>query len=134
VASRIQVDLGGPIFSGQDRPIIRAAFKDAKQTLAKWGQDQVQALARKKPKHPKGRFADSITIFDYKKGLTIAPDYPQVLYGPWLEGVSARNETTRFKGYRMFKLVRGRMKKQMTELVQGRFARAVDELNGGPAE
>ena len=26
-----------------------------------------------------------------------------IIYGPWLEGVSSRNDATRFKGYRMFR-------------------------------
>lgn len=130
MASRIKVDLGGPVFNGDDRAILRGAHKDSKMILAKWGREQVEALARKKPKHPKGRYAEATRIFDLKKGLTIMAEHPQVLYGPWLEGVSARNESTRFKGYRIYKLVRGRMRKNVGPIVQQRYTQAVDELNG----
>ena len=39
----------------------------------------------------------------------------RVVYGPWLEGISERNRTTRFKGYHIFRLV-----------AQGMQQRAVD--------
>lgn len=131
MATSIKVDLGGPLFEGKDRPIMEAANRDAKRDLAEWGKSEVKQAALKKPKHPKGRYSEATTIHDFRKGLTIMAKHPQVLYGPWLEGTSSRNESTRFKGYRIYKQVKGRMRKKMLALVQGRYDRAVEELNGG---
>lgn len=44
------------------------------------------------------------------KRLNASVDDGGVIYGPWLEGVSSRNQSTRFKGYSSF-----RMAKQHTE-------------------
>lgn len=126
-----RIKLYGPLFEGRSESILRQFLDDAKTLVAKAGQDELQQRARGKPKHPTGSFAGAIVVKEFKKGRTVTPDYPQVLYGPWLEGTSTRNASTRFKGYRMFKLTRGRLRKNVGPLVQDLFNAAVAKLNGG---
>ena len=121
----------GTIATGKDGPVMRRFFRDAKILVADEGLKQAKARALAKPKHPTGSFSGAIVVKDFKQGRTIIADYPQVLYGPWLEGTSSRNTSTRFKGYRIFRLTRAWLRKNLTPILQDRFARTLDELGGG---
>lgn len=126
-----EVDVRGAYLQGRDVPIMREFFEQAKQEVARVGITEIQQRLGKAAKHPTGRFAGAVKDNDLAKGRTIMADYPQVLYGPWLEGVSARNESTRFKGYRMFKLTRGRLRKNVGPIIQHLLDQAVAKLNQG---
>jgi hypothetical protein len=126
-----EVDLTGPVVEGRYQPVMREFFDKAKTLVANHGREQVQQRARSRPKHPTGSFAGAVMVRDFKKGRTVIAEHPQVLYGPWLEGTSTRNTSTRFKGYRIFKLTRGRLRKQVSHLVQGLLNQALDKLRGG---
>ena len=52
-----------------------------------------------------------------------------VIYGPWLEGVGSRNQTTRFKGYHMFRQAKGELERKIPAIVNRRVAQAVGRLN-----
>ena len=55
-----------------------------------------------------------------------------VVYGPWLEGISSRNDQTRFKGYRMFRNARQKVGEIAKAVAKKRINEAVRELGGGP--
>ena len=52
-----------------------------------------------------------------------------VVYGPWLEGASSRNRTTRFKGYAMFRRATQQLERMKVGIVQKHIARAIARLN-----
>lgn len=136
MATRIKVSTGGvdvrgPMFDGRDVPIMNRFFTDAKKLVTDAGETELRKRAWKRPQHPTGSFAGAITTKDFAKGKTIMADYPQVLYGPWLEGTSSRNSSTRFKGYKLFRLTRNWLRKNLTAIIQARLDQAVAELNGG---
>lgn len=51
-----------------------------------------------------------------------------VIYGPWLEGLSSRNQSTRFKGYATFRRVQGRISQKSAEIVQAWVSRTLGSL------
>ena len=52
-----------------------------------------------------------------------------IIYGPWLEGVSHRNQTTRFKGYSSFRRATQEMQRHRApQLAQQVVDRYVAEL------
>lgn len=53
-----------------------------------------------------------------------------VVYGPWLEGVSRRNQTTRFKGYRTFRTIAQRMQREAVVFVERQIALALRKAMG----
>ena len=53
-----------------------------------------------------------------------------VIYGPWLEGVGSRNQTTRFKGYHAARRTSTALQKQAPRLAQRHIARAMRRMNG----
>jgi len=54
-----------------------------------------------------------------------------VVYGPWLEGTSRRNNTTRFKGYRSFRNTKSWLDRTQTpKILQKHMARMRRRMNG----
>jgi len=133
VATRISayVTVAGPLLEGRGPAILREFFDDATKLVAERGREEVSKRATSRPRHPTGAFARSVVVKQFGRSRAINATYPGVTYGPWLEGTSTRNASTRFKGYRLFKLTRGRLRKQVAELVQGLLDRAVARLGGG---
>jgi stress-induced morphogen len=137
--SRVQIELDtvmrGAFLEGRDTPIVRKFFDDAKKLVAKTGEDEVKRRIGQRAKHPSGKpgghFAAGIVTKDFKKGRTITAEYPQILRGPWLEGTSTRNESTRFKGYKLFRLTYRRLRKDLSQLIHGLFEQAMRDLNAG---
>ena len=54
-----------------------------------------------------------------------------MVYGPWLEGVSDRNQTTRFKGYFAFRRAKTALVKKFDRIMGRRISEAVQKMNGG---
>jgi len=54
-----------------------------------------------------------------------------VVYGPWLEGISSRNKRTRFKGYGAFRRAKSQLAKKWEPIMRRRIADAVRQLGGG---
>lgn len=127
----VDVAMRGVWIEGRAGPLVREFNEDAKKLVTTEGENQLRQRIPAKTKKSTGKFAGSISTHDFAKGRTIAPVYPQVLYGPWLEGTSTRNASTRFKGYRFFKLTRAWLKKNVGPIVQDRFRELIAKLNGG---
>lgn len=53
----------------------------------------------------------------------------KVIYGPWLEGVSSRNRSTRFKGYSMFRNAFQRLQRKAPGIFRKHVSRMVKGLN-----
>ena len=51
-----------------------------------------------------------------------------VTYGAWLEGVSSRNQATRFKGYAMFRRTRDKLQKLGGEILNRHVRKELDRL------
>ena len=62
--------------------------------------------------------------------LHVRIDDGGVIYGPWLEGVSTRNQTTRFKGYFSFRRTSQWLQSQVKGVVQKWVGRDVRRANG----
>lgn len=112
---------------GYSNPIVREFFTAAERELADVGVTEIRARIGRKAKHPTGSFAGAVVA----KDRAVRVSYPQVLRGPWLEGTSSRNKSTRFKGYSIFREVRDYLTAHATELTAALRERTIARLNGG---
>lgn len=53
----------------------------------------------------------------------------KVVYGGWLEGVDPRNRTTRFKGYRTFRIIKQELNRQKVRIAQPAINQYIKELS-----
>ena len=64
------------------------------------------------------------------QGLNGRIDDNGVVYGPWLEGTSSRNQTTRFKGYGAFRMTAQWLEKQSDDVLKKNISKAVRRMRG----
>jgi hypothetical protein len=95
--------LRGPLFSGKLAKDIARGTDDIEKTVAVEGAAMVRARLNTVLKK-------QTPIYRFK--VRANPDPPgwlihdqRMIYGPWLEGTGSRNRTTRFKGYRTFRII-----------------------------
>ncbi len=76
-----------------------------------------------------GNYRRNLSRF-FRNQFTAIVDDGGVIYGPWLEGTSNRNKTTRFKGYAAFRKTRDFVRaKIIPEQARIHVRRMVAELN-----
>ena len=108
-----KVELTGPLFKGTAPQLLRQITHDAVKELTEAGESFL--LLRLRPrssgvyKTAQEAGKDKSTgnyrrnIQSAVKNLSGELSDGGVVYGPWLEGVSSRNRSTRFKGYFSFR-------------------------------
>lgn len=123
----VHVRLRGALVQGRAPAIVDHMIEQAVAEVADYTKFEVLTQLDSVLQHPTGHYESQIRDQPMTRFLHRIHD-SGVVYGPWLEGVSSRNATTRFKGYHTFRIVRGRMSRKMTAVVEAHFARLPVEL------
>lgn len=108
----VDVRVSGPLFANG----LNAVLERTVQQLMETGHDRLNDTLRMRPqgvylsvseaqkgKASVGHYRRS--LHTERKGMSAVIDDGRVVYGPWLEGISSRNQRTRFKGYASFRRV-----------------------------
>ena len=112
-----KITIAGPVFDG-DAAAALAEFTD---TLAgevaavgvTWIKLDTQRMDRSGS--DTGAAADGVLLAGSGSRYVITGEMRKGrVWWPWLEGISARNQSTGFKGYKSFRRTRLRMRKQVT--------------------
>lgn len=94
----------GPLFDGRATKAVTDFLDEAKVEVSQVGVNEVRNRLGQVLENPTGRYRNSI-VTDMVQGDRVVRDGGMV-YGPWLEGTSSRNTSTRFKGYQTFRKTR----------------------------
>jgi len=142
VTLHVEIEAKGPLFQGgKAAEIVEKALDRGIEQLVQLGEQRLDLMLRPRPA---GVY---LSVTEAKKGQASTGHYRRsihgvashlhglihdsnVVYGPWLEGVSNRNLTTRFKGYASFRRVGQSLEKDAKKVLQGHVDKAVPELNG----
>jgi hypothetical protein len=122
----VVVRLRGPFFSTNIPPVIVGALNAAVGDLVVEGESKVKLQLY--PGHGliTGHYRRS--IHGEMSSLHGRIHDSNVIYGSWLEGVASRNQTTRFKGYAMFRNARQQLGRIATGVLQNRVSKALARL------
>ena len=138
------VTFKGPFFEAQIRKrAIRRAVSRQITRLVRTTRDDVRGQLYKGHGRDTGTLQQSIASRKYGQMIgkvyiktTIRGDtgrkhghWRAQISGPFIEGVSRRNQTTRFKGYHVFRAARGRLEAVLHSSIVEATAQAVKELN-----
>lgn len=107
---RLDVDIEGPLFDGRLEHAIAVGVEDALDDIVQRGVDLVRFRLHSVLRAPTGHYESRIQT--ERAGAERAVTDGGIVYGPWLEGVSERNRTTRFKGYATFRRTTGELDRQ----------------------
>lgn len=94
----------GALFDHRGPRIFSEFAEDLEEEGAEWALDHIKGTFHTHFKHPTGYYESNVHIHNTAFGTEIWDGgYAGPVYGPWLEGVGSRNNTTRFKGYHAFR-------------------------------
>lgn len=127
VSENVRVSASGPLFDGRASPMITRWTREGGEEIAQDAEADLQRILHQVLRHPTGHYQSRVEV------KRINPDrfdlsHGGVVYGPWLDGTSSRNDETRFKGYHTFRRVKQRVESQADRTMQRVLDRHSREL------
>lgn len=111
---KVTVHESGPLFNGQALAALKAFLPAAEAAVADRGVNLVHDRLGTVLKHPTGYYESRVVTDRVSDGHAVTDG--GVVYGPWLEGVSSRNQATRFKGYATFRKVTQKLDREAVQI------------------
>lgn len=100
----VRTRYSGPIFDIRARIAFRQFADELEEEAAEWALDHIKSTYHTHFKHPTGYYESNVRVHNEAGGVEVWDGgWAGPVYGPWLEGVGSRNQTTRFKGYHAFR-------------------------------
>lgn len=116
MANDIDIRISGPIFDGRAPALVQAYVRDAEDAIAAQTYAEVMGNLNRSIRQPTPYYETQIDNQRLPTGRRVHDR--GIVYGPWLEGTSARNRTTSFRGYRSFGRARDVMRARARQLAQ----------------
>jgi hypothetical protein len=128
VAYGFKVKLSGPVVEGRAVPVVHAMAEAALVELADYTRFEVLMQLDRVLQHPTGYYESQVRPQRVAVD-TYSVNDSNVIYGPWLEGISSRNRARPgFPGYHTFRTVRGRMAQKADQVAEAAVQRMIGEL------
>jgi hypothetical protein len=118
----------GPIFENPTAR-IEAFLNVSEEEVATVGKNMVLDRLEVVLQNPSGYYESQIQTERVSDGWEVN-DSRRVLYGPWLEGTGSRNASTRFKGYRTFRIVKQDLDTQTPNILRPLIRDLLRDLGG----
>jgi hypothetical protein len=126
----MKMDQRGPIFDvAASKRAAKRMIVDVNDAIAVHGVKLVRAHLKRVLQNPTGYYESRIAV--ERREIHRGVWDQRVAYGGWLEGVDSRNRTTRFKGYRTFRIVKQQLDNESRRIAQPIVDRFVTQMNGG---
>lgn len=122
------VEYSGPFFDGNMESEIKSFMGDVAKELGQIGVASVKATLRSSLQNPTGAYESGIQAEVQQTDLAVTDG--GIVYGPWLDGVGSRNQTTRFKGYSMFRKAYQELESKAQAVADRVFAKHKSKLGG----
>lgn len=106
--------------------LVENAVEQSEEDVAQEAYNEVRKRLRSVLKNPTGHYESRVMTSTQSNGVALTDG--GVIYGPWLEGTSSRNNSSRFKGYHTFRMVLQDMTKRADEIAENTIAEAVRKL------
>lgn len=112
----IRTRLDGALFTPQVHRIMADYANDLEEQGAEMALLSIKRTYHRSFKHPTGFYESNVRIHSTAEGQEVWDGgYAGPVYGPWLEGVSDRNSTSRFKGYHAFRKAATMLERRIEE-------------------
>jgi hypothetical protein len=132
---KITVDcrVEGPLGNGEAEKAAQDWATGTTQALGDEGVELLRAFPMNKTGRSRGGFAGELKTVRKSPTETRIPGPTDrgVVFSPWLEGVSKRNQTTKFKGYRLFRKTRAQLNKKAPDVAQAELDKVLPRMGGG---
>ncbi len=116
----------GPLFDGRAEQVTYAMLDDSAQAIAERAATDVRATVAASSRLRTGNYERHVQIDRAGNDRQVNDD--GIVYGPWLEGVSARNYSTRFKGFAQFRRATQQLAGRTAEIAMPAIRRHIGRL------
>ena len=134
------VKISGPLFTGAMPARVEQAIGGAIGELLDAGKERLDEMLRPRPAGVYLSVQEAqpgkASVGDYRRavrqqriGMMGRLDDSKMTYGPWLEGVGSRNQTTRFKGYSSFRRTRDWLQTRARPVLAAHVAKLVQDIS-----
>lgn len=123
----VQVIITGPMFNGMAQAAMAAMVDELQYYIAAQGLAEVQLILDRSIQHPTPYYETQVTV--QRRGDDWVTHDRGIVYGPWLEGTSRRNATTRFKGYHAFRRATEALRSRIPSVIAPIVARWVGRIS-----
>jgi hypothetical protein len=127
-----KLDVSGPLADGTAAKVTEKWASNTAAALGARAVELLRAVPMDKTGRSRGGFQASLKVLQKGPAAQVpGPMIRGVTWAPWLEGTSRRNESTHFKGYRLFRKTRTVLNKEATRIGQQELDKLMPELGGG---
>lgn len=123
----IEISFSGPLFTGQCASVMDDIMEDAQYAVGNAALEGVHRYLNAQIKHPTPYYETQ--IIQQRRGDAEIVHDRGIVYGPWLEGTSARNNRSTFKGYASFRKARDEVFAKVPSIVSQVIARNIGRLS-----
>jgi hypothetical protein len=110
------VKASGPLFDGRALRELDKFTIAASAAIAKNGALLVHKNLSQSLRAPTGFYQSNVVVERREEGDMVTDR--GVVYGPWLEGVGSKNQSTRFKGYASFRRAQQELQGRVATIAQ----------------
>lgn len=122
-----EITLRGPLFHDAHQ-LLTELETELTATLSKAAEQGVHTNLSRSLQHPSGHYQAHVQVLHHGPAEDQVTDQG-IVYGPWLEGVSSRNQSTRFKGYASFRRATQAVNARAVELCEPVVEQIVRRFN-----
>jgi hypothetical protein len=122
-----ELKMSGPLFNGQAAKILSDCVVDISDDIGRQGVNDIKTRLGAVLQNPTGRYERSIQTDRQRNDLSINDS--GIVYGPWLEGVSSRNQSSRFKGYATFRQVTQQLDVKAGQIATSKVAKCARRVS-----
>lgn len=126
MSADLTVEVSGPLFDRRAPAEIQAMLDQIRWEVGMDAFSELHLIMDQSFKNPTPYYETQVRIDRQRDEVTI--DDRGIVYGPWLEGTSSRNQTTRFKGYAMFRKATQYVQGKVTVIAERVVAKTVGKL------
>lgn len=131
---RVRADcrVSGPLVNGDAEKAAEDWAKNTTQALADKGVELLKAFPMTKTGRARGGFEGALKTVRISPTETRIPGPTErgVVWAPWLEGVSKRNDSTSFGGYHLFRKTRLQLQKMAPDIAQAELEKVLPRMGG----
>lgn len=123
-----KVDEVGPVFNGDAEKAAHDFVDALSNEVADLGVTEVKQALHSVLKRPSGYYESRVQVEMVNGGPAVTDG--GVIYGPWLEGTSSRNNSSRFKGYATFRRVKQALESKVPDVAEQIMPPFINRMNG----
>lgn len=125
-------DASGPLADGAAAKAAEQWTENVTQALGELGVEMLRAFPMDRSGKATGAFQSQLQVV--RKSLNEVrvpgPQQKGVVWSPWLEGTSSRNEGNKFKGYHLFRKTRLALQKAAPGVGEAELGKLMAEIGG----